>query len=83
MLADLIKVKIDILLISETKIDNSIPTSQVEIQGYTPWRYSRQEIAIIREGGGGGGYIPDKSIISTHLSTLADISVITHLHMII
>ena len=34
--ADLIKGKIDILLISETKIDSSFPSSQFEIHGYTP-----------------------------------------------
>ena len=41
MLADLIKGKIDILLISETKIDYSFPISQFEIQGYTAFRWDR------------------------------------------
>ena len=41
MLAGLFKGKIDILLISETKINNSFPTSQFEIQGYTPFRLDR------------------------------------------
>ena len=41
VLVDLIRDKIDILLISETKIDNSFPTSQFGIQGYTPFRLDR------------------------------------------
>ena len=119
VLVDLIRDKIDILLISETKIDNSFPTSQFVIQGYTPFRldcsanggglllYTRNDIpskklpylasgnieCIILEItisnkkwflGGGGAYSPDKSTISTHLSTLTKIfSVITHLYMTI
>ena len=41
VLVDLIRNKIDILLISETKIDNSFLTSQFGIQGYTPFRLDR------------------------------------------
>ena len=35
MMADLIKRKIYILLISESKIDSTFPTPQFEIQGYS------------------------------------------------
>ena len=38
VLVDLTRDKIGILPISETKIDNSFPTSQFGIQGYTPFR---------------------------------------------
>ena len=33
---DIVKDKLDIILISETKIDNTFPKSQFEIQGYSP-----------------------------------------------
>ena len=61
MLADLIKGKIDILLISETKIDNSFPASQFEIKVYTPFR-------LDGSANGGGlllyirNYIPAKKL---------------------
>lgn len=38
ILVDLVKDKLDIILISETKIDSSFPNSQFEIQGYSPPR---------------------------------------------
>ena len=41
MLVDLSRGKIDILLISETKIDNTFPTSQYGKQGYTLFRLNR------------------------------------------
>ena len=41
MLADLIKGKLDIMLISETKNDHSFPTSQFDIEGYTSFRLDR------------------------------------------
>ena len=42
MITDLIKGNIDILLISETKIDSSFPNPQFEIHGYTsPFRLDR------------------------------------------
>ena len=42
MMADLIKGKIDILLISETKIDSTFPTAKFEIHGYSsPYRLDR------------------------------------------
>ena len=41
MLADLIKGKLDIMLISETKIDYTFPTSQFDIEGYTSFRLDR------------------------------------------
>ena len=41
-ISDLIKGKIDIFLISETKIDNSFPNSQFQIHGYSsPFRLDR------------------------------------------
>ena len=42
MLSEQIKGKIDILMISETKIDNSFPTGQFFIRNYkTPYRVDR------------------------------------------
>ena len=42
MLADLVVGKIDVLLVSETKIDVTFPTSQFQIPGYTtPYRLDR------------------------------------------
>ena len=53
ILADLIKGKIDILVISETKIDKSFPTSQFFIPGFsTPYRMDRTE-----NGENGGGIL--------------------------
>ena len=44
MITDLIKGRIDILLISETKIDNTFPTSQFVIPGFSsPFRLDRSE----------------------------------------
>ena len=40
-LADLIKGKLDIMLISETKIDYTFPTSQFDIECYTSFRLDR------------------------------------------
>ena len=41
-LKNIIKGKIDILVITETKIDNSFPTSQFYIEGYSkPFRLDR------------------------------------------
>ena len=48
MIADLIRGKIDILLISETNVDSTFPSPQFEIHGYTsPFRLDRS-----RDGGG-------------------------------
>ena len=53
MLADLVVGKVDVLLVSETKIDVTFPTSQFQIPGYTtPYRLDRT-IA----GGAGGGIL--------------------------
>ena len=41
MLADLIKGKLDIMLIPKTKIDYTFPTSQFDIEGYTSFRLDR------------------------------------------
>ena len=62
MLADLIAGKIDLLLISETKIDDTFPSSQFLIPGFsTPYRLDRTEnsgglILYVRED------IPSKRI---------------------
>ena len=63
LLADLIKGNIDIMVISETKIDESFPTSQFSITGYSPpYRLDRNN-----QGGGLLLYvrndIPSKQII--------------------
>ena len=42
-LSTIIKDKVDILLVSETKIDSSFPTAQFHIQGYTTYRHDRNE----------------------------------------
>ena len=39
----MIKDNVDILLISETKIDSSFPTAQFHIDGYTIYRRDRNE----------------------------------------
>ena len=50
MLADLIKSEVDILLVSETKINDSFPSAQFQISGFlTPYRMDRN--------GNGGGII--------------------------
>ena len=47
-LADIIKDNIDILMISETKVDNSVPDGQFFLDGFgTPFRLDRN-----RNGGG-------------------------------
>ena len=62
MLFDLIKGKVDILLITETKIDDTFPTSQFIVPGYTtPYRFNRSQF-----GGGLLMYIRD-DIPSRHL----------------
>ena len=53
MLADLIAGKIDLLLISETKIDDTFPSSQFLIPGFsTPFRHNRT-----KNGGGLMSYV--------------------------
>ena len=47
-LSTMIKDNVDILLISEAKIDSSLPTVQFNIDGYTIYRRDRN--------GNGGGY---------------------------
>ena len=47
-LSTMIKDNVDILLISEAKIDSSLPTAQFNIDGYTIYRRDRN--------GNGGGY---------------------------
>ena len=62
LLADLVKEKLDIILISETKIDTTFPTTQFEIPGYSPPH------RLDRTAHGGGlllykrGDIPSKSL---------------------
>ena len=44
MLADLIKSKVDILLVSETKIDDSFPSAQFKTTGFSiPYTMGRNE----------------------------------------
>ena len=69
-ISDLIKGKIDIFLISETKIDNSFPNSQFQIHGYTmPFRLDRT-----MDGGGLLLYtrqdIPTRMLPSQHFGTI-------------
>ena len=53
MLADMIGGRVDILLVSETKIDTTFPSSQFNIPGYaTPFRADRKE-----NGANGGGML--------------------------
>ena len=50
-LKTIIRGKIDILVITETKLDDTFPTNQFSIDGFSmPFR-------LDREGGGGGGVI--------------------------
>ena len=59
VLGDLIKDRIDILLISETKIDNSFPPAQFHINGFSdPYRLDRSEH-------GGGLLLYTRSDITT------------------
>ena len=52
-LSSLISGNIDILLITETKLDNSFPEAQFHIEGFaSPYRLDRNA-----NGGGGGGFI--------------------------
>ena len=45
MLQEIVKDKIDILLISETKLDKSFPSNQFEIEGYcTPFRSEERRV---------------------------------------
>ena len=61
MVSDLISGKIDIFLISETKIDSTFPTSQFKIPGYSsPYRLDRTT-----HGGGLLLYVRGYSIKST------------------
>ena len=69
-IADLIKGKIDILLIGETKIDSTFPNSQFEIHGYTsPFRFDRSKV-----GGGLLFYtrqdIPTRMLPSQHFGNI-------------
>ena len=56
MLVDMVAGRVDILLISETKINETFPTSQFQIPGYTtPYRADRTINGVgillyIREG---------------------------------
>ena len=67
MLADMITGRVDILLVSETKIDETFPSSQFLIPGYTtPFRADRSI-----NGGAGGGLllyiredIPSKVVVN-------------------
>ena len=53
MLEEIIKDKIDIFLISETKLDSSLPSGQFIIKGYgTPFRLNRNQ-----NGGGSLLYV--------------------------
>ena len=53
-LVSIVKDKLDIIMISETKIDASYPKSQFNIEGYSePYRKDRN----CHGGGGGGGII--------------------------
>ena len=55
LLTDQIRGNIDVLLISETKLDNSFPTSQFTIEGYnSPFRLDRN-----KDGGGLMLYVRD------------------------
>ena len=40
-LVEILRSHVDILLISETKIDSSFPTAQFKIEGYTTYRLDR------------------------------------------
>ena len=47
LLADLVKSRIDVILVSETKLDKTFPNSQFRINGYSPLRLDRTD-----KGGG-------------------------------
>ena len=80
MLADFIKSQVDILLVSETKIDDSFPSAQFQITGLsTPYRMDRNEngggiILYVRED------IPSKEI--AYYPTRGDIeSMFVEIHL--
>jgi len=54
----------DIICISETKLDNSIPSSEVAIDGYTIYRLDRS-----RRGGGVAIYVTN-NLISSRYTTI-------------
>ena len=62
-LAEILHKNVDILLISETKIDSSFPTAQFKIEGYTTYRLDRNS-----NGGGILLYVRE-DIPSTLLNT--------------
>ena len=62
-LVEIIRSNVDILLISETKIDSSFPTAQFKIEGYTTYRLDRNS-----NGGGILLYVRE-DIPSTLLNT--------------
>ena len=69
-LKEIINENIDILVVSETKLDNSYPDTQFHLPGFNSFRYDRNSsgggiIAFIRED------IPSKELKSD--STLADV----------
>ena len=55
MLSSMVKDSIDILMVSETKLDSSLPKAQFRIEGYAPpFRYDRNShdggiLLVIRE----------------------------------
>ena len=60
-LADIVKVNVDILMISETKVDDSFPGSQFFLDGFgTPFRLNRN-----RNGGGIMFSIRNDIVVST------------------
>ena len=62
VLSDIIKNKIDIMLISETKIDGSFPNSIFSIDGFTPPYRGRGIILYVRDD------IPSKELKAIYLS---------------
>ena len=47
-LRPMISESIDVLIIAETKIDNTFPTSQIVIEGYMkPFRYDRNQNGVV------------------------------------
>ena len=46
-LNDILKNNIDVLLLSETKIDSSFPKAQFEIDGFTVYRRDRNEDGVV------------------------------------
>ena len=62
-LAEILRSNVDIILISETKIDSSFPTAQFKIEGYTTYRLDRNS------NGGGTLLYVRQDIPSTLLNT--------------